>query len=76
MSTLGEIVDGLGCPWPDDNGDVLISDALVLVKVVLPDGSVSMRYSASDGMSWVEKLGMLTAATELQMRSLGGSSRE
>jgi hypothetical protein len=37
--------------------------ALVLIKVVDADGGVRLSLAYSDGMDWITRLGMLTAAT-------------
>lgn len=43
---------------PDD----LVSDAVVVLKVVDGEGRVRLSLAWSDGMSWIERLGMLHAA--------------
>lgn len=58
---LGELLDGLGVTHSPAEGE-LVSDALVLLKVIEEDGSVRLRAAWSDGMSWIERLGMLNAA--------------
>ena len=59
---VGERIDALGVMSTIEDGD-LVSAAVVLMKVVEPDGTVRLTIGWSDGMSWIERLGMLTAAT-------------
>ena len=58
---VGNLLDSLGVAYSPDEGE-LVSDALVIMKVVREDGSVGLRVAWSEGMSWVERLGMLHAA--------------
>ncbi len=60
--TVGQIVEGLGVTIDTLDDDTLVSDALVLMKCVNPDGQVSLFMAHSEGMSWLERLGMLRAA--------------
>jgi hypothetical protein len=61
---IGPILDGLGVKLDIDDGD-LVESAVVLAKVVLPDGRVSVALSDSEGMSWLEQLGLIAAATQI-----------
>lgn len=63
--TLGQVLDGLGCSL-DLAGGVLITDAVVLCKCVWPDGQVSLAMSHSEGMDWILRLGMLSAARTIE----------
>ena len=59
---IGQLLDALGVTStiaPDD----LPAAALVLLKVVDADGDVRLAAAWSDGMDWITRLGMLTAAT-------------
>lgn len=58
---LGDRIDGLGCTTTLEDGD-LIAGAVVLLKVVEPDGTVRLSMTWSEGMAWTERLGMLHAA--------------
>ncbi|MGS2645848.1 hypothetical protein [Streptosporangium sp. G12] len=62
--TLGSILDGLDIPLELNDGD-LVSDALVIVKVLRPDGSVSLAITSSHSTSWLDRLGLITAANEI-----------
>ncbi len=66
MTDLGQIVNNLGCSAEGIGEGVLVTDAVVLLKCVYPDGSVSLMTSHSDGMSWIERLGMLRAAERIE----------
>jgi hypothetical protein len=66
--TVGQIVDGLGVDSASVQPDDLVTDAVVLLKVVNSDGGVSLYTGHSDGMSWIEKIGMLTAAARIENR--------
>lgn len=59
---IGNLLDSLGVQHCPTDGE-LVSAAVVLLKVIDDDGRVSMRMAWSDGMSWIERLGMLAAAT-------------
>lgn len=66
---LGQIVNALGCSAASLNEDAMISDVVVLCKTVQPDGTVTMLTSFSDGMSWIERLGMLHAAIGIETQA-------
>lgn len=63
---VGQIVNGLGISADSLAEDVLVSDAVVLMKCIHSDGTVTLFMAHSDGMSWIERLGMLTAAEKLE----------
>jgi hypothetical protein len=63
---IGIIIDGLGCSASLEEHD-LIADAVVIMKVIEPDGSVRLSIAWSDGMSWIERLGMLRAAEHIDL---------
>jgi hypothetical protein len=63
--TIGDLLDGLGVTADIAEG-VLVSDVVVLLECVHPDGTVSLMMSQSDRMSWIKKLGMLTAAAAIE----------
>lgn len=65
---VGAIVNGLGITAESLSGDELVSDAMVLMKVIQPDGSVTLLVAHSDGMSWIEKLGMLHVAVGIEQQ--------
>lgn len=61
---MGTDLNHLGLDVELDEGD-LIASAVLITKVVKADGSVAVAISDSEGVSWVEQLGLLTAATEI-----------
>lgn len=65
---VGQILNGLGVTAESLSGDELVSDALVLMKVIAPDGSVTLLHAYSEGMSWIERLGMLHAAVAIEQQ--------
>lgn len=60
----GPILDGLGVTFDLDEGD-LVATAVVLSKVLCADGTVSMMIGTSEGSTWLEHLGLITAAADL-----------
>lgn len=60
-------LDGLGITFDLDDGD-LVESALVLSKVVQADGTVSLHIAHSDGLSWIDRLGLLTAAQHVSQQ--------
>ena len=65
---MADLLGALGVDLTVGEGE-LVSDALVLLKVIDAEGGVRLRVINSDGMSWLERLGMLTAAEHLERPS-------
>ena len=59
---IGQLLDSLGVTSTIAPDDLPVS-ALVLLKVVNANGGVRLSAAWSDGMDWITRLGMLTAAT-------------
>ena len=59
---IGQLLDSLGVTSTIAPDDLPVA-ALVLLKVVDADGGVRLGLAYSDGMDWITRLGMLTAAT-------------
>jgi hypothetical protein len=59
---IGQLLDNLGVAAAIAPDDLPVA-ALVLLKVVDIEGGVRLSLAYSDGMDWVTRLGMLTAAT-------------
>ena len=59
---IGQLLDNLGVAATIAPDDLPVA-ALVLLKVVDADGGVRLSLAYSDGMDWITRLGMLTAAT-------------
>lgn len=63
---LGQVVTSLGCAIDGLSDDALVSDAVVLLKCIQADGTVTLMLAHSEGMSWIERLGMLHAAVQIE----------
>lgn len=61
---IGHILDGLGLQVDLGEGD-LIANAMVIAKVIRTDGSTAIAMSSDETMSWLDRLGLITAASEL-----------
>jgi hypothetical protein len=66
---LGDLINALGVEHSPDPGE-MTTDAIVIMKVVTSDGRVLLRTCYSDGMSWVERVGMLRIAERSELDSL------
>ena len=66
---IGNLLDSLGVQHRPEPGE-LVASAVVLLKVIGPDNEVSLRTSASDGLSWIERVGMLRAAEQVELGSI------
>lgn len=67
----GPILDGLGVTVTLAEGD-LISSAVVICKVINSEGEVSLCISDSEGLSWVDQIGLVHAAIDI----IGGGRYE
>lgn len=65
---VGAIINGLGITGESIGEGTLVSDALVLMKCIQPDGSVTLLAAHSDSMSWIERLGMLHVAIGIEQQ--------
>jgi hypothetical protein len=45
--------------------DALVSEVLVLVVVVEPDSSITIKHGWSPGQSWITRRGMLESALDM-----------
>lgn len=64
---IGDVLDALGVTAAIEP-DTLVSGAIVLLKAVLPDGNVRLSLCHSDGLSWVERAGMVHLADAMETR--------
>ncbi|MDX3455056.1 hypothetical protein PV396_24465 [Streptomyces sp. ME02-8801-2C] len=62
---IGQLIDALGVQADLEEGD-LPTDAFVILKVVKADGTVSLASARSEGLDWITRLGMVTAAQEIE----------
>lgn len=67
---VGQLLDALGTTVPLDQGD-MPTDAVVILKVLKEDGSVSLIKGHSESVDWITVLGMLTAAQEIENSAYG-----
>jgi hypothetical protein len=67
---LGELIDQLGVRQQVDQ-DETVCGAVVLLTVQEPDGHLSLRCAWSDGMSWIERIGLLRAAERAELPADG-----
>lgn len=67
---VGDLIDSLGVTHSPEDGE-LVSDAIVLLKVHDPDGTVGLRFLRSDGLSWIEAIGILRVAEKTELDDLG-----
>lgn len=65
---IGPILDGLGVTIDLADGD-LVSDAVVVAKVVDADGNVSVALSSSESASWLDQFGLVAAAYRVTIAS-------
>lgn len=57
---LGEVITRLNATLDIEDED-LITDVVVIAKILDPNGRVSMGLAASEGTDWLTKLALLTA---------------
>lgn len=61
---IGERIDAAGLTLDLDDDD-LVSDYMVIAKVVRSDGQPTVAIGNSDGMDWLTQLGILAAANQI-----------
>ena len=76
MTTLGQIVDNLGCELGDWADGTLPSAAVVLLVGIDPDGDPILHARFSEGMSWLERVGIIAAANADEMAGFNGGETE
>lgn len=62
--SIGQIIDNLGVDGYEPKDGELPAGAVVLLKVIDTDGDVVFRCAWSDGMSWLERRGMVETARD------------
>jgi hypothetical protein len=62
---IGQLIDTLGVEADLDEGD-LPTDAYVILKIIKADGTVSIVNARSEGLDWITRLGMVTAAQQIE----------
>lgn len=63
---VGPLLDSLGVQREVVDGELVVG-AVVLLKVLEADGTVSMRSAWSPGLSWMERVGMHSSAAQVDM---------
>ncbi len=71
---VGPLLDSLGVQREAGDGELVVG-AVVLLKVLEADGTVSMRSAWSPGLSWMERVGMHTAAAQVDLPGAPAESR-
>jgi hypothetical protein len=69
---LGQIIEELGVTH-DVKSDEQVCGAVVLLAVEESDGHVSLRCAWSDGMTWIERIGLLRAAERAELPADGAN---
>lgn len=72
---IGDRIDGLGVTTDLLNDDDIVSEVIVLMKVVNGRGEVRLMQAHSS-MSWIERSGMLRVAEQIDMRELWQQRRD
>ena len=67
---LGQLIDDLGVRQHVDP-DEEVCGAVVLLTVREADGHLSLRCAWSEGMSWIERIGLLRAAERAELPADG-----
>lgn len=60
----GRIVDGLGITLDLDEGS-LVSDAVLIAKVIGPDGTSAVAISDNPAMDWLTQYALIKAADRI-----------
>lgn len=72
---IGQLLDSLGVVHEPEDGE-LVASAFVLLRVIEPDGSEAVRYAKSEGMGWVEIIGMLEVARHAKLSDITEDNSE
>lgn len=74
---IGDVLDALGIEATlDEAKGELAAGAVVLLKVIDADGDVRLSMAYSDGLSWIERAGMIHVAETMEAQQCfdpGGS---
>lgn len=62
---IGDLLDSLGVTMILAEGD-MVTDALVLMKVVDGEGRVSIGVARSEALDWITRLGLLDGYNRLE----------
>lgn len=70
QQALGQLIDSLGVVQRVDP-DEEVCGAVVLLTVQEPDGHLPLRCAWSEGMTWIERIGVLRAAERAELPADG-----
>jgi hypothetical protein len=70
---LGELIDAMGVTH-EVGPDERVCSAIVLLQVEEADGHHSLRCAWSEGMSWIERIGLLRAAERAELPADGAQA--
>jgi hypothetical protein len=59
-----QIIAAQGVDLDLEEGD-LVAGVVVIAKVVTADGGVTVNLGSSEGMTWLDQLGLLVAANDI-----------
>ncbi|MGW0312028.1 hypothetical protein [Streptomyces flavidovirens] len=62
---IGQMLDAIGVTADLEEGDMAV-DAIVILKLVKEDGTVSLVKGRSESLDWITALGMVTAAQAVE----------
>ncbi|MGM9380330.1 hypothetical protein [Streptomyces antibioticus] len=72
---IGDVLDAIGITATLDDGE-LVAGAIVLLKVIDAEGDVRLSMAYSDGLSWIERAGMVHVAEVMEGLSTGLAREE
>jgi hypothetical protein len=61
---IGDLIDSLGVLAEIADGD-MVPSAVVLLKAVDEKGQVGVTIASSEGLSWLDQLGLIEAAKQI-----------
>jgi hypothetical protein len=64
--SMGDLIDSLGVTHEPREGE-LACDAIVILKIIDAEGDVALRIRYSESSNWIERIGMLRAAEQLEL---------
>lgn len=70
---IGDALNALGITADIGEG-TLVAGAVVLLKTVLPDGTIRLSLAHSEGLGWIERAGMLHLATAMETATVAGAT--
>lgn len=72
---IGQLVDSLGVVVDLDESD-MVTDAIVILKVIEEDGSVNIVRGSSESLDWISAIGMMTVINTMTNSGYGRSEEE